>query len=381
MAKKNKREEKKLKSDIKREMKKVPLGMIISVNYDIGSKKWISTYRVYDGSLHEGVGNTENLSRLIAMLKAADYAENGYQTITPEFEDGEKKYLRWKNELRYILDQQRQLIDYLIHNLAGNDIGSYANFEKIKGNTNVIRSLLLMIQAVGVSESSIYQLSSYTSMNIRDCYSIGRSILETCVNICLLHTLGIDAVNRAERHALQKYFRDLDRKVHLTNVKVNLKSELASKIDPSTIPGLNEAIKEFSRKDGSEVRDWIDMSIDKKIDIIAESHPIHLGTTLAAARMSLYRHSSEILHGTLFGVRYFFAPNIFVRGPASSREEMIENLYEHFLSCFTAIYFSIDVMIEMLSVEYGLNGVKERRSALLTRLLKLEFIKAAEKAE
>ncbi|WP_146205881.1 hypothetical protein [Azospirillum sp. TSH58] len=381
MVDKKRREENKLKSEIKKGMKKVPPGMIISVNYDLGSEKWISTYRVYDGSLHEGVGATENLSRLIAMLKAAVYAEDGYQTIIPEIEDREKKYLRWKNDLRYILDQQTRVIDYLIHILSGNDIGSDVDIEKIKTNSNVIMPLLLMIQAVGVSEHSIYQLSSYTSMNIRDCYSIGRSILETCVNICLLHTLGIDAVNRAERHALQKYFRDLDRKVHLTNVKVNLKSELASKIDPSTVPGLNDAIKEFSKKDGSEVRDWIDMSIDKKIDIVAESHPIHLGTTLAAARMALYRHSSEILHGTLFGVRYFFAPNIFVKGPASSREEMIENLYEHFLSCFTAIYFSIDVMIEILSVEYGLSGVRERRSALLGRLLKLEFIKDAEKAE
>jgi hypothetical protein len=124
-----------------------------------------------------------------------------------------------------------------------------------------------------------------------------------------------------------------------------------------------EALAEFTRKSGAERTTWCDEDIYDRIKIIENRFP---GTNLSfgASTISIYRHSSEILHGTYFGVRYFWTDSAGRR--VSSRQEA-EHLFlaNHFVAVFSAAFFALQGLIDIISREYALLELKAHNSTLL----------------
>ena len=115
-----------------------------------------------------------------------------------------------KDVLRKFLTEQTHLLDMTIHSImTGTEVQKKDN---LAASQLVVDTVSLMIQGLGVSCHSIVRLTDKLDMSIRDCFTIARSIVEGGVNVANIIAGGNDIAERAQRHALQKAYRDIDRR-------------------------------------------------------------------------------------------------------------------------------------------------------------------------
>lgn len=166
--------------------------------------------------------------------------------------------------------------------------------------------MLFLIYSSRIVESSDTLLLLSVKNKLNDSYAISRMILETATNISYIATKPNDLINKSLEYAHQKMYRDLDRSLSIGNLNLSIKFKGIDDIIKSD--KLDNAIKKFTNKEtGQEIRDWTGVdkkTIVQKIEKITEVFGEHIGIVFLTAMYVVYRHSSEILHGTTFGAMY-----------------------------------------------------------------------------
>jgi hypothetical protein len=135
-----------------------------------------------------------------------------------------------------------------------------------------------------------------THGKLRDCFVIARTVFETIINFCFICGEGDEAA-RAEAHARQKAYRDLQRELEINQRKLSV--QWTGQIDLSNNPEIVEAIAEFTSSKGREIRSWTPETIKERIEAIEARYGSKVAINLQFAYLAIYRHSSEIAHGTL----------------------------------------------------------------------------------
>ena len=174
----------------------------------------------------------------------------------------------------------------------------------------------LLYAAVDTSGSV---LSLAQTGKVRDCYVLARTVFETIITICFICAKGDEAVRRAKNHALQKAYRDLSRELDISGRKLMLKWNGEVKSDSN--PELQAALAEFTSKKGREITSWTPETVQEQIETIDARYGKRISTNLQFALMSIYRHASDIAHGTFFGALFALgltSPS----GPPKSPEEL-----------------------------------------------------------
>ncbi|WP_072875807.1 DUF5677 domain-containing protein [Flagellimonas taeanensis] len=158
-------------------------------------------------------------------------------------------------------------------------------------------SFSLMAGPVLDTSHSLLILSGANKM--RDCYALSRMIFDHVLNLGYFGVKGEDAVKKALAHYHQKSFRDLDRKIEIKDLKFGIGLQ---GIDKAPISDkLKEALDYFTSNKGFELRSWTGENVFKKIELIRDKYGQEIGMMLIINLFFIYRHSSEIIHGTLFG--------------------------------------------------------------------------------
>lgn len=259
-----------------------------------------------------------------------------------------------REELRAFLYSQTRILDALITALTTKMDEGLADDDR-----TILNITLLMVQSLGVSFHSILKLTDTRDMAIRDAYGIARSSSELAVNVCFIVATGAETARRAERHALQKSFRDLDRSGSIGGFEFAIKRTEMPKIEE--VPGLSEAISEFSDRKGREVRDWTPLSLSERIKAVQIPYE-RCALALTGAVLSIYRHSSELLHGTYFGVVHFWRAS---RPPAKTRAEFECVWDDHFIAIFSAALFSGEAVVEAYGQKFGLDELRDDQLRLI----------------
>lgn len=175
---------------------------------------------------------------------------------------------------------------------------------------DIAMSFSLMVGPILDTSHSLVVLSSMGKM--RDCYSLSRIIFDHVLNLGYFGAKGEDTVKKALQHYHQKSFRDLDRKIEIKDLgfRIGLKD-----IDKAPISEkLREALDYFTSNKGFEIRSWTGDNVFKKIEVIRDSYGKEAGMMMIINLFYIYRHSSEIIHGTLFG-------SLFARGMTKPESE------------------------------------------------------------
>jgi Family of unknown function (DUF5677) len=260
-------------------------------------------------------------------------------------------------KMRSVIYTQTRNLDRLIHMLMTPE-GQSADEREI------IKITVLMIQGLGVTMHSVLKLTAERDMAIRDCYGMARSAFELAVNICYIAASNVEVARLAERHAMQKSYRNLQRKGDVGGFQF----EISRKNIPSMeeIPGLSAAISEFTRN-GKELSDWTPHNISARIKHIKHTDN-GAAVSLSGASMSIYRHASELLHGTYFSVVYFWSANT---SPAHTREQFEACWKEHFLTVFTALFFSTHAVISLFSRRFDLQYLANTNQELSHEVKKI----------
>lgn len=256
---------------------------------------------------------------------------------------------------RQLLFAQTRALDAIIHDLHLLDPA----MDKV-----AIRVPLLMLQAVGVSINSVLALTQTRDMSIRDCFGIARSAVETSVNAAYIAVGGEPLAEQAIRHMRQKRWRDLKREAKFGEIHWTIDCEID--LAPDDVPGLSAALDEYTNKRGGEVRDWTAVSIEKRIAAIS-AWSKRAGVCLGAAVFAIYRPSSELLHGTYYGVNYFWQGSR--EQPAKDRAAF-DRLWvsEHFVTLLTAMFFGASGAVDAIAEAHDLPDHAARQDALALEL-------------
>lgn len=256
---------------------------------------------------------------------------------------------------RELLQAQTRAIDTLIHELHSVDAS---------GDDVAIRVPLLMLQAVGVSVHSVLALTLERDMAIRDCFGIARSAVETAVNAAFIAVSGAPMAEKAIRHMRQKRWRDLRRQGNVGDHHITVSREVGIEVDE--LPGLREALDEYTNKRGDEVRDWTPENLEKRMAVVSNWHR-RAGLCLGVASFSVYRPASELIHGTYYGVNLFWQGSR--DAPARRRDEFDELwITEHFVTLLTALFFAVSGAIDVVAAVHTLSGHSERQDELSQQL-------------
>lgn len=169
--------------------------------------------------------------------------------------------------------------------------------ESLRQNA-VMRAFLPLL--VGLSSSCESVLILARASQYGDAWVAARTAFLTIINICFIAAKGEAAADRAWRHAYQKGYRDLERSVSINDIRWLLRWEGKGAVDLNQMPELKHAIEEFSTKSGKEKSAWTEETLDEQIAAIDKKFGSELTTRLAFGRLVIYRHASELAHGTLF---------------------------------------------------------------------------------
>ena len=190
-------------------------------------------------------------------------------------------------ELRAIFDQHVELLKQ-----------AYEILLKTKPKNHFVLAALLYSINNSCKSISIFTVNG----KARDCFVLARTIYETAVNFCFICAKGKEAAEKARRHALQKSFRDLSRKFDIGNLKLQV--EWQGKVDLSKNPDLENALKEFTYPNGRENTKWTPENIEQRIEVIDKKYGARVSGNLVFGFTTIYRHASEIAHGTFFGALF-----------------------------------------------------------------------------
>lgn len=267
-----------------------------------------------------------------------------------------------KEDIRASLINLGQLIVFTISALQ-NGIGVERG-DRLKDLSYTIETILIMMDGVNTSIKSIFILTRNIDPCIRDCYGITRSVCEGSINIAYILTSGNEIASRARRHGMQKSYRDLSRIENISGFKINY-PDLPPLHD---IPGMQKAIDEFTRRNGTEITEWSGLNLTSKVDAIVAKYP-GLKLSLQGSISGLYRTSSELLHGTFAGAELFWTAGN-SSSPISSEFEIAWAQY-HLVSIFTSVWASVLPMLEVVDEEFNIPVLRHRKREWLRNAMSI----------
>lgn len=266
------------------------------------------------------------------------------------------------HELSKILNQECNIVNAIIAATVGHESVKQlcGDFKGVPEKVSMVLPLLL--QAVGSSCNTLIKLSDKPGMHTRDCYSIARSIIELSSNISFIISQGSDVADRAMRHAKQKSFRDLNRESNIKNSKIVLSLCGADKIEPDDV---TEYLNEFTSNSNRE-KNWTDTTIDQRIEIAGNKLGGKVLTYLHMSRFLIYRHSSEIIHGSFFGTLFFFG----MTSPPATRsvEDLEKNFRDHHVIILLSVILSLAAVVESFHYAYNFKWAFIQTNRLLKSL-------------
>jgi hypothetical protein len=215
---------------------------------------------------------------------------------------------------------------------------------------------------------SIAQLAQHGKM--RDCFVLSRTAFETLVNICFILAKGNIIAIRARQHAMQKAYRDLKRESKINGNVWNL--EYQGEVAPS--PELQAALNEFTSKKGREITSWTPETTAEQIASIDDRYGKSIGSIFHLALLAIYRHSSEIAHGTYFGALFSLGmttPN----GLPKTQEQLALKQRQNLCMIMQMLGMSLAAAVEVLATESAIEELVIKAKSLIENLSKEPWVK------
>lgn len=161
----------------------------------------------------------------------------------------------------------------------------------LKQDTKINNELFLLLLAVSDSMESLAILSNFNKT--RDCYVTSRVIYETTLNILLI---------------LSTDFESMDEMIKYTQNEIEQESSRSITTDSEAVFFAFDGIKHtvgFTKNNPFKVRNpptWTKHKIPNRINLIDKKYGKVVSRSLQVAHLTIYRTSSNIAHGTLYGM-------------------------------------------------------------------------------
>ena len=226
-------------------------------------------------------------------------------------------------------------------------------------DTEHSKELFLLLLGINDSLSSLSVLSRMNKM--RDCYVISRMIYETIINV-----LYITATN----------FKAMEDMINYTEEKSQYDSARSISTDKETVFFAFDGEKHsvgFSKnnpiKMKGDPRDWTKDNINKRINLINKKYGDTVSRFLQVAHLSIYRTSSDIIHGTLYGMRHSLGV-VNKKDETFSMEGMLNHNFSAIIILMLTVSQSVYSTLYAFDKEIGIAEYEKEYHTLLKELLK-----------
>lgn len=228
----------------------------------------------------------------------------------------------------------------------------------LHSDTKHSQELFLLLLGISDSLESLSVLAKINKM--RDCYVISRMLYETSINV-----LYITATN----------FQAMDEMIEYTKQKTTFESARSISIDKTTVSfvfdGKNHSVgfgKENSIDMKGDPRDWTKQNLSRRINSINKKYGDMVTHFLQVAHLTIYRTSSDIVHGTLYGMRHSLGivnkkdESFSIEGMLNHNFGAIITLLLNVSNCIYAILYAFDK-------EIGISLYEQKYKKLLEEFL------------
>jgi hypothetical protein len=209
-----------------------------------------------------------------------------------------------------------------------------------------------MLDAAASSTDTLISLAS--EHNIRDGYVLSRAVYETLVNCCFILAGGDAVAERAWRHARQKALRDLDRTIEIAG-KEAMTVRWSGADVALAVPENQKLLAEFTSKSGREITAWTPENVKERLETVYTRFGEESVKGMLFGLL-LYRHASEIAHGTLYG-SLFILGGTDPHGPPKSIEGLRDFRIDHTRMLLMLTAFALESAIVVIAGELGLTSL------------------------
>nr|WP_319565950.1 hypothetical protein [uncultured Rhodoferax sp.] len=148
----------------------------------------------------------------------------------------------------------------------------------------------------GQSINTIMKCSDWRGIPVRDLYPIARSVVESFINASFLLVEDESIAERAVRWVRYRAWKEVNRQVGSGKFSLNISSSFGDPAPPAEFV-------EFTAK--GACREWSTCDTPSRIRRVGELAGKKAGSRLLGAYALIYSVSSEVIHGSPFGVNFF----------------------------------------------------------------------------
>ncbi|WP_043825563.1 DUF5677 domain-containing protein [Aeromonas veronii] len=180
----------------------------------------------------------------------------------------------------------------------------------------------LLAMGAGQSVESLLHIAKQRGIPVRDAYPIARSAVESFVNASYLLVESNAVADRAVRYIEFAAWRQHNRKFGSGEYSIEVHT------DPDPVSTLASKFPEFTGKGNGG---WTNLDMPSRIRRVGELAGRKAGSRLLAAYGLIYSLSSEVIHGSPFGVSFFYSAHLkgedtteaFIAGTIRQLEEIL----------------------------------------------------------
>lgn len=238
--------------------------------------------------------------------------------------------------LRKIINEQLELLRLTLYLTTQGPLDYCGDTYTCNLSEAKLKTSQPIAMAAGQTVRTILRCSNWRGIQVRDLYPLARSCTESFINASFLLAENNEKAERAVRWVKYRAWKQHNRGVGTGEFIIHISSN-------SPAP---EEANEFTGKGVS--REWSEYDTPTRLKRVGELAGRKAGSRLLAAYALIYSTSSEIIHGSPYGVNYFYQahlpPTPTVDGFLQATQRQLEDLLcaiSHalagYLSCITKV--------------------------------------------
>lgn len=242
-------------------------------------------------------------------------------------------------ELRSVIADQQELLRICLCVMTRGPVRYKWQLLSNGLDSDKVRAVAGVAMGAGQSMNTLVMLSQEKGLMVRDMYGIARTVVEAFINAAYFVTQPVEVAQRAIRHVEYASWKQRNRIIGSGEMMFAVNS------DEAPNKTLKEKFPEFAGKGQGS---WTTLDAPSRIDRIGREVRAAGGAFLGAYGM-IYAASSEIIHGSLYGMSYFLTSSTKDRTSVASlrhgiQEQLIDILSaaSHAASGFLAAYANIE---------------------------------------
>jgi len=261
-------------------------------------------------------------------------------------------------ELRAVINEQQELLRLTLWVMSQGPAVVQGQELRCVLAQEQVRAATATSLGAGQSINTILKGSTEVGIPVRDLYPIARSVVEGFVNAAFFVTQPVEVADRAMKHKDYAAWKHLNRSIGSGEFALTL----SSGADPKAM-----AARLFPEFAGKGQDSWSTLDVPSKINRTGKVAR-RAGAALLAAYALVYAVSSEIIHGSVYGMSYFMSAH---QRPPSDTESFRAGTEGQIVDILCAVSHAASGFLSAFASVHDFQPMIDTERSLFRRICKI----------